>query len=68
MIILEVFTFKARRKGRRTLEYIVAFNVARYLDCKGELKYPNLTATLKPLVKKFIISNSGDFILYLSWI
>ena len=64
--ILEGFTVKARRKRLRTLKYIAAFNVARYLDCEDDLKYLNLPVTLKPLVNKFIISYSGDYILDMS--
>ena len=64
--ILEVFTVKARRKLLRILKCIAAFNIARYLDCEGDLKYLNLPATLKPLVNKFIISYSGDYILDMS--
>ena len=41
--ILEGFTVKARRKRLRTLKYIAAFNVARYLDCEDELKYLSLS-------------------------
>ena len=64
--ILEGFTVKARRKRLRTLKHIAAFNVARYLDCEDDLKYLNLPVTLKPLVNKFIISYSGDYILDMS--
>ena len=64
--ILEAFTVKARRKRLRTLKYIAAFNIARHLDCQGDLKYLNLPMTLKPLVNKFIISYSGDYILDMS--
>ena len=63
---LEAFTVKARRKRLRTLKYIAAFNIARHLDCRGDLKYLNLPMTLKPLVNKFIISYSGDYILDMS--
>ena len=63
---LEAFTVKARRKRLRTLKYIAAFNIARHLDCQGDLKYLNLPMTLKPLVNKFIISYSGDYILDMS--
>ena len=50
--ILEAFTVKARRKRLRTSKYIAAFNIARHLDCEGDLKYLNLPMTLKSLVNK----------------
>ena len=51
--ILEGFTLEARRKRLRRLKDIAALNVARYLDCEGDLNYLNLPTTVKSFVKKF---------------
>ena len=60
--ILEGFTLKARRKGLRRLKDITTFNVTRYLNCEGDLKYLNFSTTLKPLIKRVVITYSGDYI------
>ena len=61
--ILEGFTLEARRKRLRRLKDIAALNVARYLDCEGDLNYLILLTISKPIVKKFLIIYSGDYII-----
>ena len=54
---------KQEGRGLRRLKDIAALNVAKYLDCEGDLNYLNLPITLKPIVKKFLITYSGDYMI-----
>ena len=61
--IYQSFTLKAKRKRLRRLKEIAAFNVAKHIYSEDDLNILEMPKTLKPLVKTFIISYSGNYII-----
>ena len=61
--VLQSFTVRARRKRLRTLKEIAAYNVAQHLSSDSDVGYLNVPQTLHILVKKFINTYSGDYII-----
>ena len=61
--ILQSFMLKAKRKRLRRLKDIAAFNVAQHLQSEDDVDSLNIPKTLKPLVKLFIVTYSGNYII-----
>ena len=61
--IYQSFTLKAKRKRLRRLKEIAAFNVAKHIYSEDDLDFLEMPKTLKPLVKTFIITYSGNYII-----
>ena len=61
--ILQSFTVKAKRKRLRRLKDIAAYNVAKHISSEYDLDYLDIPTTLKPLVKTFIVTYSGNYII-----
>ena len=61
--VLQSFTLKASRKRLRRLRDVAAYNVGQCLGCEDDADCLNLPKTLEILVKKFINTYSGDYII-----
>ena len=61
--MLQGFTVKARRRRLRKLKEIAAFNLAQHLASEGEIESLNIPESVKPLVKKFLVTFSGNYII-----
>ena len=61
--IYQSFTLKAKRKRLRRLTEIAAFNVAIRIYSEDDLDILEMPKTLKPLVKTFINTYSGNYII-----
>ena len=61
--ILQSFTVKAKTKCLRRLKDIAAYNVAKHISSEYDLDYLDIPTTLKPLVKTFIVTYSGNYII-----
>ena len=61
--MLQGFTVKARRRRLRKLKDISAFNLAQHLASEGEIESLNIPESVKPLVKKFLVTFSGNYII-----
>ena len=62
--IFHSFIVKAKRKRLRRLKdiAIAAYNVATHISSEYDLDYLDIPTTLKPLVKTFIVTYSGNYI------
>ena len=60
--ILQSFTVKASKKKLKRLKEVVAYNVGQCLCSEHDVNCMNLPKTLEKLVKKFVITFSGDYI------
>ena len=60
--MLQGFTVKARRRRLRKLKEIAAFNLAQHLASEGEIESLNIPESVKSLVKKFLVTFSGNYI------
>ena len=54
---------KARRRRLRKLKDISAFNLAQHLASEGEIESLNIPESVKSLVKKFLVTFSGNYII-----
>ena len=61
--IFQSFTLKAKRKRLRRLKDIAAYNVAKQISSEDYVEYLELPTTLKSLVKTFIVTYSGNYII-----
>ena len=61
--MLQGFTVKARRRRLRKLKEIAAFNLAQHLASEGEIESLNIPESVKSLVKKFLVTFSGNYII-----
>ena len=57
------FMVKAKRKPLRRLQDIAAFNLAQHLVSEAEVESLNIPKTLIPLVKRFLVTYSGSYII-----
>ena len=61
--MLQGFTVKARRRRLRRLKDIAAFNLAQHLASEDEIESLNIPESVKPLVKKFLVTFSGNYMI-----
>lgn len=61
--IFQGFIVKAKRKRLRRLQDIAAFNLAQHLVSEAEVESLNIPKTLIPLVKRFLVTYSGSYII-----
>ena len=61
--MLQGFTVKARRRRLRKLKDISGFNLAQHLASEGEIESLNIPESVKSLVKKFLVTFSGNYII-----
>ena len=61
--IFQGFKVKARRRRLRRLKEISAYNLAQHLASKGDIESLNIPESVKPLVKKFLITFSGNYMI-----
>ena len=61
--MLQGFTVKARRRRLRKLKEIAAFNLAQHLASEGDIESLNIPESVKPLVKKFLVTFSGNYMI-----
>ena len=61
--IFQGFTVKAKRKRLRRLQDIAAFNLAQHLVSEVEVESLNIPQTLIPIVKRFLVTYSGSYII-----
>ena len=61
--MLQGFTVKARRRRLRKLKDISAYNLAQHLASEGEIESLNIPESVKSLVKKFLVTFSGNYII-----
>ena len=61
--IFQGFIVKAKRKRLRRLQDIAAFNLAQHLVSEVEVDSLNIPKTLIPLVKRFLVTHSGSYII-----
>ena len=61
--MLQGFTVKARRRRLRRLKDIAAFNLAQHLAGEDEIESLNIPESVKPLVKKFLVTFSGNYMI-----
>ena len=61
--VLQSFTLKACRKRLRGLKEVAAYNVGQCLGCEDDADCLNLPKTLEILVKKFINTYCGDYMI-----
>ena len=54
---------KARRRRLRRLKDIAAFNLAQHLASEDEIESLNIPESVKPLVKKFLVTFSGNYMI-----
>ena len=54
---------KTSRKRLKRLKEVAAYNVGQFLDCEKDAESLNLPKTLEILVKKFVNTYSGDYII-----
>ena len=57
------FKVKARRRRLRRLKEISAYNLAQHLASEGDIESLNIPESVKPLVKKFLITFSGNYMI-----
>ena len=57
------FKIKAKRKRLRRLKDIAAFNVAKHLASESDVESLYIPKTLKPIVRKYIITYSGSYLI-----
>ena len=61
--IFQGFIVKAKRKRLRRLQDIAAFNLAQHVVSEAEVESLNIPKTLIPLVKRFLVTYSGSYII-----
>ena len=61
--MLQGFKVKARRRRLRRLKEISAFNIAQHLASEGDIESLNIPESVKPLVKKFLVTFSGNYMI-----
>ena len=61
--MLQGFTVKARRRRLRRLKDIAASNLAQHLASEDEIESLNIPESVKPLVKKFLVTFSGNYMI-----
>ena len=61
--IFQGFTVKAKRKRLRRLQDIAAFNLAQHLVSEVEVESLNIPQTLISVVKRFLVTYSGSYII-----
>ena len=61
--MLQGFKVKARRRHQRRLKDISAFNIAPHLAIEGDIESLNIPESVKPLVKKFLVTFSGNYMI-----
>ena len=61
--IFQGFIVKAKRKRLRRLQEIAAFNLAQHLVSEAEVESLNIPQTLILLVKRFLVTYSGSYII-----
>ena len=61
--MLQGFKVKARRRRRRRLKEISAFNNAKHLASKGDIESLNIPESVKPSVKNFLVTLSGNYMI-----
>ena len=61
--IFQGFTVKAKRKRLRRLQDIAAFNLALHLVSEVEVESLNIPQTLISIVKRFLVTYSGSYII-----
>ena len=57
------FKVKARRRRLRRLKEISAYNLAQHLASESDIESLNIPKSVKPLVKKFLITFSGNYMI-----
>ena len=61
--MLQGFMVKARRRRLRRLKEISAFNIAPHLASEGDVESLNIPELVKPLVKNFLVTFSGNYMI-----
>ena len=61
--MLQGFKVKARRRRLRRLKEISAFNIAQHLASEGDIESLNIPESVKPLVKIFLVTFSGNYMI-----
>ena len=61
--MLQGFKVKARRRRLRRLKEISAFNIAQHLAGEGDMESLNIQESVKPLMKKFLVAFSGNYMI-----
>ena len=61
--IFQGFIVKAKRKRLRRLQDIAAFNLAQHLVSEAEVESLNIPQTLISVVKRFLVTYSGSYII-----
>ena len=61
--ILQGFKVKARRRRLRRLKEISAFNIVQHLASEGDIESLNIPESVKSLVKKILVSFSGNYMI-----
>ena len=61
--MLQGFTVKARGRRLRKLKDISAYNLAQHLASEGEIESLNILKSVQSLVKKFLVTFSGNYII-----
>ena len=54
---------KGRRRRLRRVKDISAFNFAQHLASEGKIESFNIPESVKPLVKKFLVTFSGNYLI-----
>ena len=66
--IFQGFIVKAKRKRLRRLQDIAAFNIAQHVVSEAEVESLNIPKTLIPLVKRFLVTYLGSYIIDMFWL
>ena len=61
--IKQGFTVKARKRRLRRLKEISAFDIAQHLAREGDIESLNIPESVKPLVKKFLVTFSENYMI-----
>ena len=59
--LMKGYQITARRKKLRTLKQIAAYNVAKYISCKSDVKKLHILHSLYKQVSIFLDTYSGDY-------
>ena len=57
------FKVNARRRRLRRLKEVSAYNLAQHLASESDIESLNIPKSVKPLVKKFLITFSGNYMI-----